>query len=285
MKASGSSPVTGRRSSSETDSSPYTDLILSQYREAFQLKWQQVLRDRSVFEEEYPITTPSQETRWLWERGRGTYDRAGRLLFVEGFVTDITKRKKAEEALLESESLQRQLLDTLLAGVVIMDPVTRVIERVNEHVGTLFGAPVGQLVGQRCHSFLCPASGGACPVCDLGHLVDTSDQELVRADGSHLSVMKTVKRIHLNGHEKLLECFVDVSARKLAVEELRANRRRLPERMARLSSRPTTVSGCGRSRIRKAGPARCGTSRTRFQRTPWRSRRPLCRNDPGCRAR
>ena len=34
----------------------------------------------------------------------------------------------------ESEALQRLLLDTMPIGVVIVDPVTRIIERVNQHV-------------------------------------------------------------------------------------------------------------------------------------------------------
>jgi len=43
---------------------------------------------------------------------------------------------------------------------------------------------------------------------------------MLRADGSLLSILKTVKRIKLNGQEKLLECFVDVSDRKKAESAL-----------------------------------------------------------------
>ena len=129
----------------------------------------------------------------------------------------------------ESEALQRLLLDNMPVGVVIIDPVTRVIERVNEHVVALFGAPVGHLLGHRCHAFLCPASEGACPVCDLGQDVDNSDRQMLRADGSLLSILKTVKRIKLNGQQKLLECFVDVSDRKRAEEALLETNHQLEE--------------------------------------------------------
>jgi len=120
----------------------------------------------------------------------------------------------------ESEALQRLLLASLPAGVVLVDPVTRIIEQVNDHVVTLFGASVDHLVGQQCHSLLCPADEGACPVCDLGQVVNNSDRVMLRADGSRLSILKTVKRIHLKGQEKLLECFVDVSERKRIEAEL-----------------------------------------------------------------
>jgi two-component system cell cycle sensor histidine kinase/response regulator CckA len=142
---------------------------------------------------------------------------------------DITDRKLTEEALRESEALQRILLNNLPAGVIIVDPVTRVIERVNEQVASMFGAPVDHLMGHRCHALLCPANEGACPVCDLGNTIDNSEREMLRKDGSRLPILKTVKRIHLKGQEKLLECFVDMSERKRAEMELLENRKRLAD--------------------------------------------------------
>jgi PAS domain-containing protein len=59
-----------------------------------------------------------------------------------------------------SEDFQRQLLDHLPAGVIILDPKTRVIERVNTCAATLFGAAADKIVGRRCHAFLCPGLPG-----------------------------------------------------------------------------------------------------------------------------
>ena len=150
-------------------------------------------------------------------------------------INDITDRKQAENALHESETLQRQLLAALPAGVVIVDPETRIIEQANDHVAALFGASVDHLVGQRCHALLCPADVGACPVCDLSQVVDNSDRVMLRADGGRLSIMKTVKRVQLNGREKLLECFVDVSERNRVEVELKEANRNLEEAIARAS--------------------------------------------------
>jgi CHASE1-domain containing sensor protein len=76
----------------------------------------------------------------------------------------------------ESEAYQRVLLSNLPAGVVIVDPATRIIEQVNEFAASLFGAPTDHLIGKRCHALLCPANEGACPVCDLGKTVDNSER-------------------------------------------------------------------------------------------------------------
>ena len=119
-------------------------------------------------------------------------------------------------ALWENEEMQRVMLANLPAGVVIVDPLTRVIELVNEYACTLFGAPADHLIGHRCHAMLCPANEATCPVCDLGNTVDNSEREMLRVDGSRLPILKTVKRIQIRGREKLLECFVDLSERKQA---------------------------------------------------------------------
>jgi PAS domain S-box-containing protein len=133
------------------------------------------------------------------------------------------------DELRESEALQRTLLDSLPAGVVIVDPETRMIERVNDHVADLFGAPPDRLVGRRCHLLLCPAEEKACPVCDLGQTVDMSERVMLRSDGSRLPVLKTVKKIRWKGREKLLECFVDISERKKAEEAVRAKQQELAD--------------------------------------------------------
>jgi PAS domain S-box-containing protein len=118
--------------------------------------------------------------------------------------------------ILESQSNQQILMANLPAGVVIVDAATRVIEQANDFALSLFGGSLNQLIGKRCHSLLCPADEGACPVCDLDKAVDNSEREMLRADGSRLPILKTVKHIRLNGQDKLLECFVDLSERKQA---------------------------------------------------------------------
>ena len=77
----------------------YNDIVHSDYQEPLYLKWQSLLKERKPFEEEYPIITADGETRWVWERGRGFFSEEGTLLYLEGFITDITRRKESEEAL------------------------------------------------------------------------------------------------------------------------------------------------------------------------------------------
>ena len=161
----------------------------------------------------------------------GTYsphrNARGEIIGVIAILIDITERKRAEEALQESETLQRTLLASLPAGVIIVDPKTRVIEKVNDAASALFGAPMEYIVGHRCHAFLCPASEGACPICDLRKEVDNAEKEMLCADGSRCPVLKSVKRVQIHGQEKLLECFLDITDRKKAEEALRRSEEHL----------------------------------------------------------
>ena len=196
---------------------------------------QMAIRGEKDFDTEFRVVWLDGSIHFLRAHALVHRDISGQPLHMVGTNWDITSQKRNQEALQESEATQRALLAMLPAGVVIVDPVTRIIEQVNEYVATLFGAPVDQLVGQRCHSFLCPACEGACPVCDLGQDVDNSDRTMLRADGSSLPILKTVKRIQMNGQEKLLECFVDVSERKRAEAELREANRAKSEFLANMS--------------------------------------------------
>jgi len=75
----------------------YNDLVHPDYQESLWQKWQDQLAKREAFEAEYPISTAGGDTHWVWERGRGVFSPEGRVLFLEGFITDISERKRAEE--------------------------------------------------------------------------------------------------------------------------------------------------------------------------------------------
>lgn len=137
-----------------------------------------------------------------------------------GVLADITEKKMAEAELQGRELLQRIVVDNLPVGMIVIDPTTRLIESVNRHGALLIGAPESALVGKRCHHILCTSPEGFCPVCDLRQPIENDEQTLVRADGTLLSVLKTVLEINIGNRRKLLECIVDISTRKNAEQAL-----------------------------------------------------------------
>ena len=112
---------------------------------------------------------------------------------IESQVAD----KTAE--LSESKAYLQTVFDTVEAGIVIVDPATHRITDVNRAACELIGASRADLVGETCHGTICMACQGACPVTDHNQRVESSERVLVKADGTLLPIMKTVKRRHDRG--------------------------------------------------------------------------------------
>ncbi len=79
----------------------FNDLIDENYREHLWNKWQEVLKNREVFQDEYTINTAEGKQKWVWEQGCGIYSETGEVIALEGLIIDITERKRAEESMLK----------------------------------------------------------------------------------------------------------------------------------------------------------------------------------------
>ena len=97
----------------------YNDLIHVDDRQPVWEQVQEAVKEQQQFTLNYRIQTKSGALKWVWEQGRGVYDDKGELLFLEGLIADITQRKQAEEALLESEAKFRRLAETTNALIFI----------------------------------------------------------------------------------------------------------------------------------------------------------------------
>ncbi len=147
------------------------------------------------------LDSKTQASR-LWHRSTGKADR-----------------HRFEETS-RDERLPRLLLENIDAGVAIIDADTHVIELLNKRGLELFGGREEEVLNRVCHCLLCPAEKGNCPVTDRGQTVDKSDRLLVQAGGSRLPVQKSVRRIQIDGKDKLLETFIDISDRKRVEDAL-----------------------------------------------------------------
>ncbi len=109
----GCAALTGYTAEALQNNQPaYGDTIVPEDRQYVWDAVQTALQKRQPFEFTYRIQTATSQFKWVWERGRGVFRAKGELLFLEGFITDITERKQSEEAL----QTERQRLASIIHG-------------------------------------------------------------------------------------------------------------------------------------------------------------------------
>ena len=146
---------------------------------------------------------------------------------VQVVFRDVTERRRLEKEVRDSEEFHRQLMSNLSIGVIVINPMTHLIESANEAATTMFGCPEENIVGQRCNHYLCPGLEGSCPVYDGGIDARNLERTLMCADGRRRPILKTVKKITIHGQEKMLECFMDITEREQAQSALRETNKKL----------------------------------------------------------
>ena len=92
----------------------------------------------------------------------------GTVKSVTTSARDITDYRRTEEALRNSEERLRAILDAVQTGILVIDPEEHTITYVNPVAARMICASREEIVGERCHRFVCPAEEGRCPITDLG---------------------------------------------------------------------------------------------------------------------
>ncbi|MBG0789746.1 MAG: PAS domain S-box protein [Desulfovibrionaceae bacterium] len=122
--------------------------------------------------------------------------------------------------LAEKEARYRTLIESIDAGVFIVDTATHVVEDASRYALDLLGMGIDEVVGKPAGSFVrpddhaAPAGNGLSPEKDEG--------VLPAANGPPIPILRSVKRIVIDGKEKLLETVISISHQK-RVESLLAS--------------------------------------------------------------
>ena len=133
---------------------------------------------------------------------------------VRELEKEVIKYKETEMALQDSEERLKTTLDSIQAGIVVIDAETHIIVDTNPAAIRMIGAPEEQVIGHVCHKYICPAEKGKCPITDLGQKVNNSERILLTANGKEVPILKTVTTILLGGKECLLNTFIDITEKK-----------------------------------------------------------------------
>ncbi|WP_058365488.1 PAS domain S-box protein [Haloparvum sedimenti] len=202
-----------------------TDVLHPDDREEMWAAVQDALDTDGSFEVTYRIVTADGATRWAWERGRGVYDD-GELVALEGFITDITDRKRREERLQRTTARLEALFEDSPDMIDVHDVEGNILDA-NPRLCRETGYDEAELTDMT--------------VADLDRRIDPEDTDEIwrdipvgdrleletvyeRRDGSTFPVEVHVRRLDLDGEERFIvnsRNIADRKRRERKLEQLR----------------------------------------------------------------
>ena len=194
---------------------------------------QAALAKGEPFDVTYRIITKSGEVRCVQDQGRTTNAAIGGSGRIEGFVSDITGRRRAEEALRESEERYRSLFIDTPAALHTIDREGRLIE-VSDDWLELLGYERKEVIGRRSVEFLTEESRRYAETTTLPDFWKTGrarniSYQFRRKNGEIVDALLNAVAIH-NEEGQFTTSIVsltDVTERNRAEKELRKSEERI----------------------------------------------------------
>jgi diguanylate cyclase (GGDEF)-like protein/PAS domain S-box-containing protein len=175
---------------------------------------------------EYRAVTKSGDVRWVRTFGRPFF-KEGRVAGLRGVSTDITARKRAEEALRESEEKYRLILSTMEEGYYEVDLSGNLIF-FNDALCRIYGYTRDELIALNNREYMSPVTAKKTyqlfnKVFKTGEPSKIFDWEFIKKDGSIITIEISVSlRKDSQGNAVGFQGIVrDITERKQAEEALR----------------------------------------------------------------
>jgi PAS domain S-box-containing protein len=193
---------------------------------------QEALRQKRDYKVDFRIVLPDGTVKYLEAIGHHLFSEHGELVQVVGTNVDVTERKRAEEALRESEAKIRRLVDANIIGIFIWDFEGRIIEA-NDAFLRMVGYDREDLVSGRLRwTELTPPEWRdrderrRVPELKMTGSLQPFEKEYFRKDGSRVPVLIGAATFEEGGNQGV--AFVlDLTERKRAEEALRESEYKL----------------------------------------------------------
>jgi len=110
----------------------FLDFVHPDDRALVDQSYRKSVESKDLYEIEHRLLMKDGRIKWVSEIGRTEYDDAGNPVRSVGTVQDITERKRAEEALRETQAILKAAMDNNQAGIAIADAPSGVLRYVND---------------------------------------------------------------------------------------------------------------------------------------------------------
>ncbi len=205
----------------------WCDLILSEDLGECQEVFREALRTSGAYMRQYRIRHRQGHVLWVEARGQIIRDPDSRIDHVYGVFFDISKQKEFEKALRESEEDLKTIMDSIRAGVVMIDTDSRQIVDINHYAAEMIGRPREQLLGHDCRGLICPEDADCCLAMAPTSIPEEAEFRLLSSRGGAIPILKTAATVRRGGRTYLLESFLDLTRQKKVEQDLAAEKERL----------------------------------------------------------
>ncbi len=175
----------------------FLDLIHPEDRDMVHQVYQQSLQTRRPYLITHRLRMPDGRIKHIEERCETEYDAAGKPMRSKGTVQDITGKLLAEEALRKKDIINRQVIDTALDAVVIINEQGRV-EDWNSQAEKLFGWSRSDIEGKLLKDTIIPHKYRDAHEAGMNHFLATGE-------GPALNQRLELSALHRDGTEIPIE--------------------------------------------------------------------------------
>jgi|GEM_PF-1801179 len=214
-------------------------------------RWLQMMQERGeVLGFIAPMRRKDGQVLWVRDSARLVRDEAGRVVYLEGILEDVTAIRQAEEALQESEARYRRLVELSPEGIGVH--LDGRLVYVNPAGARLLGAASPEeIIGRPVLDFVHPDCRDLVEerirrILETGGSVEWIEEKFVGLDGRVIDVEVAATAIPYRGRTAVMVVVRDVTERK----RVEAERGRLLDRMqaqqralVRLATEPALAEG------------------------------------------
>ncbi|MBN2104070.1 PAS domain S-box protein [bacterium] len=141
-----------------------------------------------------------------------------------------TLREKSAQSssinLFERDQWLKSIFEAVQTGIVMINRDTHVIIDANQTALKLIGARKDDVIGRKCHQFICPCKQNECPITDLGEKIENAECELLNIHSESIPILKNVSEWEFLGERVLINSFVDIREMKAKEAEVRQNEKK-----------------------------------------------------------
>lgn len=212
----------------------WSELIHPDDRDEVLRTLREAAESNAVYEAEYRLVAKDEGQHWLWERGCAVYSAQSNMTILEGFISDITNRKRTESELVDSRAFSQAIVETAADAIITIDSENR-IESFNRAAQKMFGYETEDVVGQNVN-ILMPEEIRHDHDSYLANYAATDDSAVItagreviaqRKDGSVFPIHLSISAVRNHPARKFVGLIRDISEQRAAENEAREHRENL----------------------------------------------------------